>query len=300
MIYPGYLLNPGDMYQVDVESVLFATGAPKTTEQRKMGRIRIRGIRNRNVSLARLRAAGLEKRAAAKAEKEDSKKLAKPKRPVMQDSLEERKTARAEILQIIESATDFLIKNKKWMKSSAVKRQKVRSFRRTAKNFLGRIYRLPIETLNQERTELTTTWKDFIKQDPRWVAYLEKQKNVKAEPESESSEESQDGGLKIIRKREREFETKAQKLAKEMIARAGLAQARENPIDPSKPYATPWKPRPFMSAFAFIPRYLEVNHKICSAVYLRHPVARPGLAEVPTPFPLETAQLAFNWYLRRR
>lgn len=82
--------------------------------------------------------------------------------------------------------------------------------------------------------------------------------------------------------------------------REAMQRARENPIDESKPYATPWSPRPYMSAFAFIPRYLEVNHNICSAVYLRHPVARPNLAEVPSPFPQEVQQLAFNWYLRRR
>lgn len=73
-----------------------------------------------------------------------------------------------------------------------------------------------------------------------------------------------------------------------------------NPRDDTKPYHTPWRPRDFMSAFAFIPRYLEVNQNICSAVYLRHPVAKPGLAEVPTPFHPETGQLTFNWYLRRR
>jgi hypothetical protein len=70
--------------------------------------------------------------------------------------------------------------------------------------------------------------------------------------------------------------------------------------DPAKPYATPWRPRPYMSAFAFIPRYLEVNQNICAAVYLRHPVARPGMSEVPSPFPQDTNQLAFNWYLKRR
>jgi hypothetical protein len=73
-----------------------------------------------------------------------------------------------------------------------------------------------------------------------------------------------------------------------------------NPRDDAKPYHTPWRPRDFMAAFAFIPRYLEVNQNICSAVYLRHPVAKPGLAEVPTPFHPETGQLTFNWYLRRR
>jgi hypothetical protein len=54
-----------------------------------------------------------------------------------------------------------------------------------------------------------------------------------------------------------------------------------------------------MSPFAFVPRYLEVNQNICAAVYLRHPVARPGLSEVPTPFSPTLSQLAFNWYLRR-
>jgi hypothetical protein len=82
--------------------------------------------------------------------------------------------------------------------------------------------------------------------------------------------------------------------------RAALELLQDNPIDPSKPYLTPWQPREYMSAFAFIPRYLEVNQNICAAVYLRHPVARPGLAEVPTPFGEGTSGSAFAWYLRRR
>jgi hypothetical protein len=61
-----------------------------------------------------------------------------------------------------------------------------------------------------------------------------------------------------------------------------------------------WEPKDYMAPFAFVPRYLEVNHTVCSAVYLRHPVARMGLAEVPSPFPLETGNLAFAYYLRRR
>lgn len=73
----------------------------------------------------------------------------------------------------------------------------------------------------------------------------------------------------------------------------------ENPVDESKPYLTPWRPRPYMSAFAFVPRYLEVNPNICAAVYLRHPVARKGMAEVPTPFSYLTNQLTHNWYLGR-
>ncbi|KAG7138418.1 37S ribosomal protein NAM9 like [Verticillium longisporum] len=79
-----------------------------------------------------------------------------------------------------------------------------------------------------------------------------------------------------------------------------LAEDAENPVDETKPYLTPWQPRRYIAPFAFIPRYLEVNQNICAAVYLRHPVARRGEAEVPTPFPIDQNQLAFNWYLRRR
>lgn len=81
---------------------------------------------------------------------------------------------------------------------------------------------------------------------------------------------------------------------------AALQSMQENPVDEAKPYATPWMPRDYMSAFAFIPRYLEVNHNICAAVYIRHPVARPGLAEVPTPYNEFVNSTAFAWYLRRR
>lgn len=84
------------------------------------------------------------------------------------------------------------------------------------------------------------------------------------------------------------------------ILREALRQLRENPIDHTKPYATPWRPREYMSAFAFIPRYLEVNQNICAAVYLRHPVARPGMSEVPTPYDESIMGAAFAWYLRRR
>ena len=39
MRFPGYLLNPGDMFQVDPERVMFATGAPKTKSERREARL---------------------------------------------------------------------------------------------------------------------------------------------------------------------------------------------------------------------------------------------------------------------
>ena len=48
---------------------------------------------------------------------------------------------------------------------------------------------------------------------------------------------------------------------KKREARENLKALEKDPnnvIDMSKPYATPWRPRDYMSPFAFIPRYLEV------------------------------------------
>lgn len=59
-------------------------------------------------------------------------------------------------------------------------------------------------------------------------------------------------------------------------------------------------PKPFMSAFAFVPEYLEVSYETCSAVYLRDPVARPGLTDVPSPLPTNVHALAASFYQRGR
>lgn len=58
-------------------------------------------------------------------------------------------------------------------------------------------------------------------------------------------------------------------------------------------YATP---------FIFIPAYLEVSFPTCSAVYLRHPTARSGYSEIPTPYDAdgEVIRLAWEWYAKVR
>lgn len=69
--------------------------------------------------------------------------------------------------------------------------------------------------------------------------------------------------------------------------------------DPSKPYFTPWKPRPFLAPFAILPHHLEVSFKSCHAIYLRDPVARPGQSEVITPFGLPVHERSYMYYLRK-
>ncbi|KAL7272560.1 hypothetical protein RUND412_004613 [Rhizina undulata] len=180
MKYPSYMLNPGDIFSVDPERVLFATGAPKNKPK-------------------------VSKKSAAKTEGESSE--ASEKAEV--EAKEEPAQAEAKPLRI----------------------------------------------------------------------------QIKCK--EESAEEAETGDAEVESK-------------PSMNKPSGTEEDPTNPLDLSKPYATPWRPRDYMSPFAFIPRYLEVNHNICHAVYLRHPMARPGSSEVPTPFTHETLQLAYNWFLRRR
>ncbi|KAF9787989.1 hypothetical protein BJ322DRAFT_1046351 [Thelephora terrestris] len=58
----------------------------------------------------------------------------------------------------------------------------------------------------------------------------------------------------------------------------------------------------YAAPFIFIPAYLEVSFQTCSAVYLRHPTARPGYSEVPTPYDAdgEVVRLAWEWYAKVR
>lgn len=69
--------------------------------------------------------------------------------------------------------------------------------------------------------------------------------------------------------------------------------------DATKPYFTPWTPRPFLGAFAVLPHHLEVSYETCHAIYLNDPVARPGQSEVISPFPLPTHERAFLFYSRK-
>lgn len=59
------------------------------------------------------------------------------------------------------------------------------------------------------------------------------------------------------------------------------------------PYASPW---------LFIPAYIEVSFSTCTAIYVRHPTARPGYSEIPTPYDADGTLIryAWEWYVQRR
>lgn len=183
MPYPQYMLNPGDMFSVDLEKVLFATGAPKGLPTSLNPR------RNRK------RKTDDEEAAEAVAATEETPAAAAT--PAAKDA-----------------ATPEATKKGKGKAAAEVK---------------------PSVSMGEDTSEEATA---------------EKKEEFNKEKETSKGINWWDH------------------------------ETRDKIFDPLKPYRTPWRPRYYLSAFAFIPKYLEVNHSIGHAVYLRDPVASPGLSEV--------------------
>jgi len=273
MIYPGYQLNPGDMFQVEPDRVLFATGAPKTTIESRQGRVSMRKAKQRKAKDSS------DESLEEKAETSKALNQGEPEPEVPQDPKETLKSLMTKAKAIL-TTHDV----------PAKKKQELRAFKQLIKSTLSRSTQSTTltDSLEAQLLELTRSLNISLPS----TASPNSTSSPNSISESPDGLETSDGTARKL--------PAALTAEDERTLREALTEARENPIDVTKPYATPWRPRDFMSAFAFVPRYLEVHHKICSAVYLRHPVARPSLAEVPTPFPAEVNGLAFNWYLRRR
>ncbi|KAK1515094.1 S4 domain-containing protein [Colletotrichum costaricense] len=331
MRYGAYKLNPGDMFQVDVDNVLFATGRAKTPNHalwlagKDYQSLNDAGKPNKSAAkegaseqesgdaaleAAEVDAAVEEVDAAAEsgeAATEAAEAAADGEEGSQLSEEEKSKQLQKQLKSLVRSVKTFL-SDKDGLKPS--KKRQLRTFMAEAKRVLstsGRVTDDAVATLDHEgvMNNLTALLKDFKLEGNKVEAV--------ASPEAEGQEQAADHSKPTSAKEKAETEAVTDLISSKDVRNAlsGLSKAEqkafaellrkhaENPIDESKPYWTPWQPRRYMSPFAFIPRYLEVNQNICAAVYLRHPVARRGLAEVPTPFTYETNQLAFNWYLRR-
>ncbi|GJJ12336.1 hypothetical protein Clacol_006577 [Clathrus columnatus] len=85
------------------------------------------------------------------------------------------------------------------------------------------------------------------------------------------------------------------------------APQSKSEIPPGQPWLynkslTPFVLPDYAAPFIFIPAYIEPSFSTCSAVYVRHPTARPGYSEIPTPYDAdgEVVRLAWEWYAKRR
>ncbi|KAH8704196.1 putative 30S ribosomal subunit S4 [Talaromyces proteolyticus] len=299
MRLPGYLLNPGDLFQVEPERVMYATGAPKNKAERREGRI------------AKKDAAQTEQTESEEPEKaEEPEKTEEPEAKSDETKEAEAKEAPKDTLkQLLTNAKTIMSREKSVL--PAKKKQELRAFQRSVRSVLSKSATSTIltDSLESQFRELLIQLKgktadSTVKSRPKQPT--ETQASDPSEKESPQTEDSSVVSAELKEAFDKATEDPESVDVSELtvdeikILRQALAQMRDNPIDSSKPYATPWRPRDYMSAFAFIPRYLEVNHKICAAVYLRHPVARPGYSEVPSPFGDSVQTPAFAWYLRRR
>lgn len=299
MKYPGYLLNPGDMFQVDPERVMFATGAPKAPSEATM---------------------------VSDEEETSGNEEIDPNEPreMTSESDQDDREPREVLRDLLAQAKSILASPRE--KIGAKKKQDLRAFSKSVKRMLSRSKSSTIltDSLEAQFLEIQNQLQIQREQKTSSISSLRSTQPNPAGKETERQDTTAQGLASSIPQERGDFtDTKHDSGASEIIDAnpsvafeeeakntitdreynelfAALAEMQENPIDESKPYATPWMPRDYMSAFAFIPRYLEVNPSICAAVYLRHPVARPGLAEVPTPFAETTGGTAFAWYLRRR
>lgn len=305
MRYPGYLLNPGDMFQVDPERVMFATGAPKSKTERRETRLERRKGESKGED-AEAKAEGAEESAEKGAEEgaaegEGEKESAEVKAA---EAKEEELDTRETLKRLMTQAKSVMSSDKSDL--PAKRKQELRGFQKAVRRVLSRSESSNILTGNLETqfSELLT----LLKTKP--AAKPSKDKASRAATETEAADpETEDAqpGEKLTEAFQKAAENRTEEVDTSELSddevdtlKRALVQMRDNPIDSSKPYATPWRPRDYMSAFAFIPRYLEVNQNICAAVYLRHPVARPGFSEVPSPFSEGINTAAFTWYLRRR
>ncbi|EEY15016.1 conserved hypothetical protein [Verticillium alfalfae VaMs.102] len=280
---PGYLLNPGDMFQVDVERVLYATGKPKNPQEiARLDKL----LREREEREAAAEAKDAALRAAKRQELADKLKAGDrgggegPSAEASEQAAGETAVEAESEASVEAAATD------------ADAAGMLRRGRRAHDG--GRARRSAQPQAASLIQDAKTLLKDGQDKDER--------QGTNSAPKADARRPPTPAVVDTAEPTPQTWEQELQTLTKaeqDALARL-LAEDAENPVDETKPYLTPWQPRRYIAPFAFIPRYLEVNQNICAAVYLRHPVARRGEAEVPTPFPIDQNQLAFNWYLRRR
>lgn len=285
MRHPSYLLNPGDLFQVDPDRVMFATGAPKTRFERRQTRL----LRQKE---EKQKEDGEEESGEAKSETTEEVEAKEHKEESARDTL---KALMAQAKTIMSKDKDVL---------PAKRKQELRGFQRAVRRVLSRSQTSGVltDSLEAQFSELTLLLKAKRAEKKPRDAKKEKKDSEKETSVAAEGSEANDKLSEAFQTVAEGGEVDTSELSDEEfeVLKRALTQMRDNPIDHSKPYATPWRPRDYMSAFAFIPRYLEVNQNICAAVYLRHPVARPGSAEVPTPFGEHVNTPAYGWYLRRR
>jgi ribosomal protein S4 len=265
--HPSYLLNPGDMFTVDVDLVMWATGARK---DQKFDDVQDEEEEEEEEELEEEEEEE-EEDDEEEEDEEDEEDEEEEEEALSDDSSRVVKDRKATLKDIRTKIKDLETDEH----ATGKRKRELRVLRKESAKMLSRVSKLTENEIDDFADKLEDVVGKMRSREALKTA--ESRGPAPASSTAPEADEVDD--------------------AETHLARLSLIR---NPRDPSKPYATPWRPRDYMAPFVFIPRYLEVNHNICSAVYLRHPMARPGNVEVPTPFANETGAMAYAWYLRRR
>ncbi|EMD32452.1 hypothetical protein CERSUDRAFT_143917 [Gelatoporia subvermispora B] len=163
---------------------------------------------------------------------------------------------------------------------------------------------------------------DMVTVDPKAIRFLQKSAAPKEEPEEAPEEEASSTDAAATSEATAEDATSETGAAADAEAsETTLPSQTDVPEEMTSPEAseplrpsryrsrlqgmtglTPFHLPSYASPFIFVPPYLEPSFATCSVVYLRHPTARPGYSEIPTPFDADGSivRLAWEWYSRRR
>ncbi|KAL8695520.1 MAG: hypothetical protein Q9224_003390, partial [Gallowayella concinna] len=202
MIYPGYLLNPGDMFQVEPERVLFATGASKDARERRAGRV------------------ARKKSPNSTATSQDSLPSEPTSAPTSEDPPSTTTTDSSSALTTKETLQSLLSQAKTLLTTpasvstlSGKRKQDLRAFQRLLKRTLSRSRGSNI--FPQQNTTLTDSLDAQLQE-------LTQKLNLNPAPPAEAKVDPRDLGPETLTPEN------------SSLLRKALAEARENPIDVTK------------------------------------------------------------------
>ncbi|KIJ44313.1 hypothetical protein M422DRAFT_779403 [Sphaerobolus stellatus SS14] len=156
---------------------------------------------------------------------------------------------------------------------------------------------------------------DMVSVDPGAISFLRfpessKKIDTKANEDEQETEDAEATAMEGEENEAAEEKASEEKAAEEKADKKAAYSEQEkqnNPALTGQPWAknrrlTPFILPPFSAPFIFIPAYIEPCFTTCSAVYVRHPTAKPGYSEIPTPYDAdgEVVRLAWEWYAKRR
>ncbi|KAK9455242.1 hypothetical protein V1511DRAFT_339234 [Dipodascopsis uninucleata] len=290
MRYPSYQLKPGEVFSVDPESVMYALGRSKPSEElsAKVDKYQLRKFRS-----------------FLESAKKDPRRMFNQKfEPLSIDgrydsnelflSLQKRASGRLqEKIQNLKQLTAEEIDAKIPEELKSIKKGKESSSNKKVLDLKARAYDM------MEKEELLSV-KDFAT-----VSISDELKNLVKEvieARNDAQIDDYEKLLLVFKKPSSVFDNKwyypyLEEYSGSKMPWQDCPYGLQNP---SKKYFTPWTPRTFLAPFAIVPSHLEISFRTCHAVYLRDPIARRGQSEVISPLPLNMHEQAFLFYVRNR